>query len=160
MATAKFEEDFTVGRANELRIVARWPDQLELLDGKKGDFKVRKNGKVVELKTERRSQSDTPNLAVERWSCAEAKTPGGPWQALAHGAERYCVLWQPDNVLYLYDTAAFVARTEEYLVDNPGCRRFRVVNESRHQGYQYVTEGYLVPRDVYANMVLATMTLA
>lgn len=99
-----FKSSLRQGQKGEDAFHKLFPDWTRS-DGRKEDF-VMPNGKTVELKTERRTTDETPNLALELES-----SPGRP------GAIQRAVADGIDYIIYYFaDGKYFVYKPQELLV--------------------------------------------
>ena len=103
-----FQKDLKFGQDAELAFVNRFSGSLQLMDGRKGDIRLIKTNQRIELKTDRRTEHDTGNMFLERYSHAGNKTPGGPYQALEHGCELFAYLFAPTGTFYLFQSSALI----------------------------------------------------
>jgi hypothetical protein len=132
-----FQKSLGMGKLGEALFYQAHKGTLSETDGRKGDF-LHVDGYKVELKTDFWQMSKTPNFFFELYSDLESKSPGGPFQALEHGAERYVYFYVADLTYYEFKTADIAA----WLIENSdSLMRRTVINSS------WSTEGYLVPRD-------------
>jgi hypothetical protein len=92
----------------------------------------------LELPDKRR----TPNLAIERFSNYETRTPGGPWFTQAH----YYAHIYADGVLVLMDTQQLLRWLREELNRAPDVFQHRLIS-NEGDGRTWTTYTYLVPRD-------------
>lgn len=111
-----------------------------------GDF-LRPDGGKVELKTDMWSIDATPNYFIERFSDKAARSPGGPWQSLSHGAATFCYFFLPSLTFFTFDTKQLVGRLETIL---PTLSPVDVRNTS------HITQGYRVPRALLQDIATET----
>lgn len=104
-----FQTDLKRGQAGERDFLALFT-KLVGTDGRKGDI-LAPDGKI-ELKTDFYPMTSTPNFFIERYSSVEVLSPGGPWQAKAHGCKYFVYYYTVDGYGYIFDTDALVAQLE------------------------------------------------
>ena len=122
-----FESSLAAGHAGEERFMLLVPG-LTRTDGRLFDL-VTANGKRVELKTERRTTSQTPNIAVEISSSGKL----GAIHAAAANAD-YIVFLFADDKYFVYEPKALLAEV------NDDYRRVAVANST------YESTVVLMPR--------------
>lgn len=105
------------------------------IDGKRGDLSC--NGEKVELKVDFYSMLRTPNFFMERYSSLDVLSPGGPWQAKAHGCPWFVYFFATELHGFVWQTEALVAQLEKI---EGKLKPFNVQNKN------WVTMGYRVPR--------------
>jgi len=158
------------GHAAEAWFGAMYEQLLTRTDGKSEDFILRACGSKVELKSEfyvigspagramefRTAMSipnpsdgwpTTPFLAVERYSSMAAESPGGPWQAQAHGAKYYVHFYVGDGTICAFRTADILNFMKASLKEN--LRKYKPF-WCNNPGY--TTTGYLVPREAVKDL--------
>lgn len=113
------------------------------LDGKEGDFAFKDTGAKLELKTDYYAMDKTPNFFFERYSNKDKLTPGGPWQAMEHGATEFVYFYVSNLTYFRFQTAQLVERLEEIV---PTLSPTDIQNKS------HVTQGYRVPRGLVADL--------
>lgn len=132
-----FQKSLKIGQKAEAAFYELFKDKVERLDGYAADFKLLKNDKTIELKTDFYDPSKVPNFFIELYSYD--KEPGGPYQALKKGTDYY-VYWFPITMeLYCFKTSSLVAKLDELFPD-PWLINIRNKN--------HTTRGYLVRRDL------------
>ncbi|GEM_PF-1674916 len=108
----------------------------------RGDLMLtRRDGTVqyVEVKCESSyTRLTTPNLAIERFSSIEKRTPGGPWST---SAEFYAHIYN-DGLLVIMSRRKLVHWIESEIARNGDAFEFKQV---KNEGY--TTGTYLVPRE-------------
>lgn len=139
-----FEKSLKKGKAAESEFLELFKDKVERLDGYIADFKIKKNGRTIELKTESRCETETPNLFIERYSYGEED--GGPFQALRKGTTYY-VHWFPlTQTFYVYKTETLVAWFKKNM---PKPWLLNIRNKSHN------TRGFLVKRRALEDIALS-----
>jgi hypothetical protein len=134
-----FRSQLGIGQMGEAMFYEAHEGKLVRTDGRKGDFVCSLSGDKYELKCDTWDMNKTPNLFIERYSDEAKGTPGGPWQALEHGARYFVYMFAPNLTYFQFETAELVAKLEEII---PTLKPFPVQNKG------YVTLGYRVPRDL------------
>lgn len=129
-----FQEQLAKGQKGEELFLKYHPD-LTRLDGRKGDF-IGFSQKKIELKTDSRSTTDSPNFFMERIRNETTGAPGGPWQS-AESKIHYFVYLFSDGTIYWFETAALVAHLEEH---EKSYKTRRIFNRG------WTAVGWLVPR--------------
>ena len=108
---------------------------LKKKENLEGDFTHVPTGETWELKTDFYAMSDTPNFFIEQYSNKDKGTPGGPWQALAHGATTFVYFYCKDMKFFKFNTQRLVDAMPEIMkLLTP----VKVKNSN--------SEGYRVPR--------------
>lgn len=90
---------------------------LKATDGKRGDFLL-EDGSKVEVKADFYSMNKTQNYFMERYSSVEVGSPGGVWQAAAHGADYYAYIYVQNlhvSVWYVPELLAHLSKLEPKL---------------------------------------------
>jgi len=144
------------------------------IDGLRGDLVLlRRNGELVELKSESYSTNTDPfsdenmkfrrdagipdppgrgwapskNIAVERWSSESEEKPGGPWQAQKNGVKWYVHFFAGDGEVFAYRTADLVKFMDRALEEDPG-RFWKIPFDNG----EYTTITYVVPREAVMHL--------
>lgn len=138
-----FGSSLAKGKRGEDLLSELWPE-LQRLDGRKGDFTW--NGIKVELKTDSYDMAKTKNFFLEVWSDVDKGKPGGPWQALQHGAELFCYFYSNNLTMYIFDTQALV-----YYLDGLPKDYYQSVKVPNRT---WTTVGYKVPREDLKHLYL------
>jgi hypothetical protein len=132
-----FQKSLKIGKKAENEFFELFKDKVEQLDGYVADFKILKNGKTIELKTDSYDPTKTPNLFAEKFSYNEE--PGGAFQALKKGTDYY-VYWFPITMeFFVYKTSSLVDKLNE-LYPDPWLINIR--NQA------HITRGFLVKREL------------
>lgn len=97
-----FADSLAVGKHGEQQLLKLWPD-LEPLDGKKGDFRVRSTGQLVEVKSDQYDANTTANFFIELMSDVHRQKAGGPVQALYHGCDLYVYFFPKNSLVYIFE---------------------------------------------------------
>lgn len=143
MKIHSFQDSLKRGKKAESEFYSLLEDKIEQLDGYAADFKVRKNGKLLELKQDTYDPDKTPNFFMERYSYAEQ--PGGPWQSQTKSIDYYIYWFKQTNDFYVFKVDSLVKKLEELA---PTLRTVKVYNTA------HVTTGYLVPRNLLTKLNL------
>jgi hypothetical protein len=98
MGESHFKLCLNEGHKGELRMLQLQPTWRRT-DGLKEDF-ILPDGEYMELKTERRTTMDTPNIAVELSS--SAGRPGALENAISNNCRYICYLFADDKY-FIYD---------------------------------------------------------
>jgi hypothetical protein len=131
-----FQKSLKIGKKAENDFYELFKDKLEQLDGYAADFKILKNGKTIELKTDSYDPTKTANFFMEKFSYNEE--PGGPFQALKKGTDYY-VYWFPITMeFFVYKTETLVEKLQEL---HPKPWLINIRNQA------HVTRGFLVNRE-------------
>lgn len=141
-----FQKSLKTGKRYENQFNELFKDKVEQLDGYASDFKITKNGKLVELKTDLYCPTKTNNLFMEFYSYGEE--PGGPFQALKKGSDYY-IYWFPKSMeFFVFKTATLVKKLNDLY---PDPYLINVYNTS------HVTRGMKVPREALESIRLDIM---
>lgn len=132
---ANFHKDLKRGEAGQLQFLSLFPGLVQT-DGKKGDF-LAPDGSKIELKTDFYPMAKTANFFMERYSSIEVGSPGGPWQAAAHGCDWFVYFYTPD-------TTGFIFKCSDLLQQLEAIEAKLVPVEVRN--VRWTTVGYKVPR--------------
>lgn len=144
MTYHKFAASLAKGAKGEHALLKLWPD-LEKLDGRRSDFKLKSTGETLELKTDSYDMRVTPNFFIERWSDEAKKKPGGPWQASSHSSKYWVYYFPCNNTLFIFDTEE-LSKALEPIIEN--LTPVSIPNKS------WVTIGYRVPREMLMHLCI------
>lgn len=127
-----------VGAKGEKLLLKHWKEPVQKHPVFKGPDFIDVKDTVIELKTDTYDMDKTPNFFIERWSNAEKKHPGGPWQAHLKGVEVFVYLFITHKKWFIFrDMPALLARldqlTEKAYIHN-------IPNKG------WITQGYRVKR--------------
>jgi len=131
-----FQADLKRGQQGEQDFLKLFT-KLVGTDGRKGDI-LAPDGKI-ELKTDFYPMSQTPNFFIERYSSIEVLSPGGPWQAKAHGCKYFVYYYTSDKQGFVFLVDDLIVQLEK--VEN-SLKPIQVRNK------KWTTVGYKVPRDI------------
>lgn len=131
-----FQADLKRGQQGEQDFLKLFT-KLVGTDGRKGDI-VAPDGKI-ELKTDFYPMTTTPNFFIERFSSVEVLSPGGPWQAAAHGCKYFVYYYTTAGYGYIFDTQDLVQQLEKL---EGKLKPIEVKNR------RWTTIGYKVPREL------------
>lgn len=127
-----------VGAKGEKLLLKHWKEPVQKHPVFKGPDFIDVKDTVIELKTDTYDMDKTPNFFMERWSNAEKKYPGGPWQAHLKGVEVFVYLFITHKKWFIFrDMPALLARLEEVTEG-------KYVHNIPNRGW--TTQGYRVPR--------------
>lgn len=135
---SSFTSSLRHGSLGEALFFQAHEGELKKESGRASDFSVVATGEHVELKSDMWDMNKTPNFFFERWGDRDAKKPGGPWQALANGANHFVYFYVPSLTYFSFDTRKLVGALEAII---PSMKPTEVVNKN------WITEGYRVPRE-------------
>lgn len=131
----EFEKSLRKGKKAESEFHELFKDKVERLEGYMADFKILRTGETIELKTESRCETETPNLFIERYSYGTE--PGGPYQAANKGSTYYIHYFPKTQAFYVYRTATLVTWLNANV---PRPWLFNIKNKS------HTTRGFVVRR--------------
>lgn len=126
-----FEESLKRGKAGEEIFHQYFKEKVYRLDGYNGDFKIKSNGLVIELKSD---YWPMKNMFMERWS--SKGRPGGPWQAQEKGNEWFVYMFPLNLTLFCFQTNQLVKWCEKLLPKYE-------VSAIKNKGW--IGEGYPIP---------------
>lgn len=132
----EFKKSLKYGQQKEKEFCEMFPE-LEAMDGYIADMKIRKNGKTVDLKSDRYDLEKTGNFFIERYSYD--KVNGGVWQAAEKGIDYYVYQFPTNGYIFVFDTLQLLDVVQQY---EKTFRKIEVKNT------HHVTTGYLVPREL------------
>jgi hypothetical protein len=130
-----FNRSLIAGQQAEALFAASFP-HLKRLSGYQSDFVNPRTGATYELKADRRTTIQTPNIFIEILSNKVKGTPGGPAQALKNGTDFWVYLFA-DQVAFIFNTkrlAAWVRTNED---------KYRHINIANQD---WTTTGIIVKR--------------
>ncbi len=134
----KFSVSLKKGKDGEYKLLEHWPD-LEKLDGRRSDFRVKSTGQLLELKSDQYDMAKTENFFIELWSDSAKLKPGGPMQAMKHDSELWVYMFVKNDRAFIFKTNELV----DWILKNAHLyKRIQIVNKS------WITTGIKVPRDV------------
>ena len=136
-----FNSSLKAGQIGEAAFAAAFP-HLKKLSGYQSDFVNPRTGATYEIKTDKRSTMQTPNIFIEILSNKEKGTVGGPAQAVQHGTD-YWIYCFADKVAFMFNTkrlAAWVNANKDAYV------HINIYNET------WITTGILVQRTKIAHL--------
>jgi hypothetical protein len=130
-----FQASLKKGQKAESEFYELFKDKVDRLDGYISDFKIIKNGKTIELKTDFHDPSKTLNFFMEKYSYDDKA--GGPYQALEKKSDYFVFFFPSTMEFFCYKVKALVKWLDKYY-DNPYL--LNVYNKG------HVTKGFLVKR--------------
>lgn len=131
-----FHKDLAKGKAGEAAFAKLCP-KLSRTDGRAGDFST-PDGVVVELKTDSYSMQATANFFIERYSSVDVGSPGGPWQAAAHGCKYFVYFYSTEGVAFVFDVQELIGQLEPLL---------GTLKPVEIRNHRWTTVGFKVPRE-------------
>lgn len=125
----RFDEQLAKGNAGERWLEAHYHTPILQYKYHTADF-IDWEGRLLELKSDNYSLQDTEFMFMERWSDADKRKPGGPWQSHGNGVDIFIYLFIRDGVYYEFkDMDALLERLKELTkgkrliyIRNPGYR--------------------------------------
>ncbi len=135
MSKHSFAKSLAIGKAGEALLLELWPE-LVPTDGRRGDFLL-PSGDKMEVKSDNYDHTEFGNFFMERWSDFDRKKPGGPWQALEHGAPRFFYWFPKARIGYIFHTSELVELLEHLE---------HTFEPKLIQNTSWLTVGYKVPR--------------
>jgi hypothetical protein len=145
-----FQRQLRVGQIGEVLFYQAHQGTLRQEGGREHDFTCLLSGEKYELKSDLYNMEATPYFFIERYSNAEKKSPGGPWQALTHGADWFCYMFVTNLRVFKFNTRALVERLEGLLAEHAPVN---IPNKT------WTTVGYKIPREALADLA-EELTLA
>lgn len=142
---ASFKADLARGAVGQNWFLQRFPG-LKQTDGRKGDFTA-PDGSKIELKTDSYAMGKTANFFIERFSSIEVGSPGGPWQAVAHGCDWFVYLYASNSTGFIFSCPDLLKQLEaiESTLKPVNVRNVR-----------WTTVGYKVPRALLMPVAIFT----
>lgn len=134
-----FKTQLKVGDKGEQWLLENYHEPLTPFEGRAYDF-VDQHGRPLELKTETRSITDTPNFFIERWSDVDKKKPGGPWQSIEKGVEVLVYLFYPSQTYFVFDSLSLLIKN----IEDRNLKEKLIINRG------YTASGYVVRRETVA----------
>lgn len=108
-----FQAQLEVGNRAEELFMDYYPRKLEIFPGKEYDFTVKSSREKLELKTDTYNINKSENFFMERYSCIDRKTPGGPWRAKKDKIDIFCYFFARHNVWFEFrDIPALIKRLD------------------------------------------------
>jgi hypothetical protein len=143
-----FAEQLKKGKAGELAF-------MELYNNKNKIKLIRTNGRIVdynlgsskvELKSDYYDDSIVKNFFMEIYSDIDKKSPGGPWQALAKGADLFIYWFVESGNTWEFNAAELVSVLDEIIFTRkPEFKR--VKNDG------FITGGFCIDRKMLENQL-------
>jgi len=141
MQVFDFDEQLNVGQKGEAIFYELFKPQVNRLTGLVSDFEFKKNKKTIELKSDNYRMNVTKNFFMERYSKAQDKSPGGPWQALGK-SDFFYYFFLRDGIIFKFKTKELIEKLEEIT------KNWSLVDVGNTSGEGWITQGYKVPRDM------------
>jgi hypothetical protein len=134
-----FQEQLTFGEAQQAALQGVYHRPTLVYAGREYDL-LDDTAARIEVKTESRSLSASPNFFFERWRSLEPHKAGGPWQALQNAATQY-VIWVPaDGVYFVFEDIALLCRVTQMLAEKLVAKEHII----RNRGWS--ASGWALPR--------------
>jgi hypothetical protein len=143
-----FAEQLKKGKAGELAF-------MELYNSKNGTKLIRTNGRIVdynlgnskvELKSDYYDDNIVKNFFMEIYSDINKKSPGGPWQALAKGADLFIYWFVESGNTWEFNPVELVPVLDEIVFT-----RKPTFKEVENNGF--VTGGFCIDRKMLENQL-------
>lgn len=138
-----FQKSLKKGQKGESQFFELFNDVLERLDGYVADFKIKKNGKTIELKTDSWCPTKTPNFFIEVYSYGDK--PGGPFQALEKKVDYFVYYFPKTQLIYMWETKELVDALKPLLKNG---YVFNIKNTA------HTTRGQLVKRELLEHIAI------
>lgn len=138
-----FHSDLARGKTGETTFLLLF-NKLQPTDGRTGDF-LTPGGEKLELKTDSYSFNKTGNFFIERYSSIEVLSPGGPWQAKAHGCKYFAYYYINEQVGWVWETDALVLALDSIV---------GTLKPTEVKNRKWTTVGFKVPRTALQNLAL------
>lgn len=133
MAVKHFHKDLKKGQAGELELLGHF-SALKKADGRTGDALL--GDAKIELKSDFYEHKPGGNFFIERFSSVDLASPGGPWQAKAHGCEYYVYYFLNSKVGYVFAVDSLLTQMEAIEAQLKPCYVKNI---------KWLTMGYKVP---------------
>lgn len=131
-----FEKQLKKGKRGEAQFLELFGDLVEASSGGfKEDFKIKANGKTIELKMDTYCPTKTPNAFLERWSYKNQD--GGPWQSLRKDVDYFIYFFPSCMQFHCFEVKTLVPFLDKLCKD---MYIHNIYNSS------HVTQGYVVKR--------------
>jgi hypothetical protein len=130
----EFQKSLKQGQKHEAEFFELFKDKLTRSSGFIEDFVINKNGKTIELKSDKYYNSG--NFFIERFSYN--KVDGGPYQSLKKNIDYFIFFFPAIMQTHVFKTATLVAWLE-LNYDDPYLLNIKNSN--------HTTQGFLVKRD-------------
>lgn len=140
-----FLADLKFGQAAEAKLLEKYGELLEALDGKTGDFLIKNTNLKIEYKVDRYDANKWPNLILERYRSGTKN--GGPFQALDHECRYFLYYFEKNDLLFFYDTYQLCRRITMLV------KKHKFPLETISNG-SYNTSYYRIPRNLLADIAL------
>lgn len=144
MKIHSFQQSLKKGKRGEAQFLELFADLVEPSSGGfMEDFKIKANGKKIELKMDNWCPTKTENFAMERFSYDDK--PGGPYQSLDKGIDYFIYFFPKAMQFHVWETKTLVARLAKVTKDLQTIPIFNV---------SHVTKIHKVPRHLLADIEL------
>lgn len=144
-----WKKDYSYGTKREKEFTDMFLGPLMTYGGKNLPDVIHWAGATLEIKCERRSSENTPNIAVETIKNTNTGEQGGPWQSTA----MYMVYFFSNNDFYIYRRDLFTKRTEELIALGEGFDSFK-------PNGTYYTKNRILMRSLFKDLEVDWRNLA
>lgn len=121
---------------------------LKKLDGRHGDVILGED--KVEIKTDFYDSTKTSNFFIERYSDMRVCSPGGPWQAQAHGCKYFVYQFLNCGSGWLFAVDALVPVLDKVIA---------TIKPTEVKNVRWTTLGFKVPRVAIESQALLSWRL-
>lgn len=101
-----FQSSLKKGKRAENEFLDLFKDKIDQLDGYVSDFKIKRTGETIELKTDFHDPSVVQNHFIERYSYGDVN--GGPWQSAEKKSTYYIFFYPVTMEFFVYRTTKLV----------------------------------------------------
>lgn len=141
----KFNKQLSIGKKGELNFIKNYKSLgARLSRAREYDILVNDNEKL-ELKSDSYSESNTPNMFLEKVGVSTTKKAGGPFLSVIHNCKYFVYHYIQNNTFYWFrpeDLCDYINKNEKNLQKR----------EIWNRGYNSV--GFLVPRKDVENLLI------
>jgi hypothetical protein len=136
-----FQEQLSFGDRAEELFFTYYPRKLDVIVDNYADFRVRKTGQLLELKTDTYNMNKTDNFFIERWSDIHKDKPGSVWQSAPKGVEIFCYYFVRHNTWFEFrNVPSLISRLDAMIESGEAGRMIHIRNRG------WITGGYKVSR--------------
>lgn len=136
-----WKKDYSYGTKREEEFADMFLGALMTYGGENLPDVIHWAGATLEIKAERRSSENTPNIAVETIKNTNTGEQGGPWQSTA----MYMVYLFSNNDFYIYRRDLFIKRIEALIALGEGFDFFKS-NDT------YYTQNRILQRSLFSDI--------
>jgi hypothetical protein len=134
MSKHYFKASLAKGDLGEAKLLKLFPALIKL-DGRHGDLML--GDAKIELKTDFYDSNKTANFFIERYSDAAVGSPGGPWQAKAHGCQYFVYQFLNCGSGWVFSTDEVVTALDSII---------STIKPVEVKNVRWTTIGFKVPR--------------